>query len=424
MTLSSKRRRSNTPKSMSGPVSGPVAVDDSFRARVAQEKADLEAQLRQAQKLEALGTLASGMAHDFNNILASIFTYTELAKLDADNAVEVRSHLEEIHKAANRARDLVVQMTAFSAQRRQLYTAVDFTDVAMGALRSLEPRFSDQVDMQISMTASSLQVLGSAPQLEQLVGNIALNAAQAMGDVGGALFVALDEVTFTGSQLTAFPELRAGRYARLVITDTGPGMDADTVKRVFEPFFTTKEPGEGSGLGLAVAHGVVRAHRGALRVKSQPGEGASFTVYLRCVDAPSPSQSTAQHGPVSVAGRRVMLVDDEPAICAASKKYLERLGFRVETFVDPQEALAAYRAAPGDYEVVVTDLSMPGMNGVALAQEMLTISKSARVLLVSGYGGEWSVEQLRALGIEDLLIKPLTPVALAQRIQKMLPLDK
>ena len=395
-----------------------IARDVSERKRAEQQKADLEAQLRQTQKLESLGTLAGGIAHDFNNILGAIFAYSELAAIDAEKPERVRARLTELDKAARRARDLVQQILSFSRAQRQERSAVALADVLEETLRFLRSTLPSTIEIDARLSRQAPRVLAAPVQMHQVVLNLCMNAAHAMRERPGKLTVVLDPLKLDAVTSKALPELQPGNYARLTVSDTGHGMDEETLARVFEPFFTTKPVGEGTGLGLAVTHGIVRDHQGTMRVVSAPEHGATFTVYLPAHEWGAAEIEESISAPAQANGERVLFVDDEPALCTSSQLLLEHVGYHVTSHRDPLGALHEFEQHPGDFDVVVTDLTMPGITGVELGRQLLRIRPNIPIILVSGYGAGWTLEQARAVGLRDLLQKPLTPDALMRAVQR------
>jgi CheY-like chemotaxis protein len=251
--------------------------------------------------------------------------------------------------------------------------------------------------------------------------NLCTNAGHAMRDAPGRLSIALEDAVLDAESVRTQPDLQPGRYACLTVTDTGHGMDAETLKRIFEPFFTTKPQGEGTGLGLSVVHGIVREHQGALRAWSEPGKGSTFKVYLPAHELSIP---VAEENVVSLqraSGERILFVDDESALCVAARMILERIGYKVTIHRDPFAALSEFQLRPQEFDLVVTDLTMPGMTGIELAGRMLEIRADVPIVLASGYAGTITAEQVRGMGLRDLLTKPMTPAALTAAVQAALP---
>ncbi|HKO93456.1 MAG TPA: PAS domain S-box protein [Polyangiaceae bacterium] len=396
-------------------------VDISERRRAEQQKAQLEAQLRHTQQLEALGTLAGGIAHDFNNVLAAIFAYGELAQLDADQPQQARSHLVELQKAADRARDLVQQILTFSRRQVQDRCPARLQNVVQEAIKFLRSTLPATIEIETYIDWQAPLVLAASIQLHQVILNLCTNAAHAMqGAAGGQGKLGVRVETLTCELASEVPGLTAGRYVRLTVSDTGHGMNAETRQRIFEPFFTTKAPGEGTGLGLAVVHGIVRDHEGVVRVESELGRGTKFQIYLPAHDwvEAGVDEGLSVHSPGK--GERILFVDDETALCDGWRSVLERIGYLVTTFTNPLLALEAFRRSPRDFDLVITDLTMPHMTGTELGRRILELRPTLPILLVSGSTGSLTGEEVRALGLRDLLTKPVTPSALAVALRRTL----
>ncbi len=398
-----------------------VALHDiTERKREEAERAALESQLQQAQKLEALGQLAGGIAHDFNNILTGIIAYSELAGMDADRPEVVRRHLAIVRRAADRASDLVRQILTFSRKQARERSPVMLGPVireVMKLLRSTLPK-TIQIDEHISGDVPV--VLAEATQIHQIAMNLCTNAAHAMRRAPGRLTVRLEGVHHTAGDAELPLGLEPGRYARLSVSDTGEGMDEATRARIFEPFFTTKAPGEGTGLGLSVVHGIVEDHDGLIVVRSRLGEGTIFEIYLpEHVSAAPLERPAAPMGDMGK-GQRILFIDDEAVIGGAASLFLQRFGFSVVTHVDPRRALEAFSAAPQDFDLVVTDLTMPHLDGVEVARRVAVCRPGMPVLLVTGQPGAWTPEALRAVGIRGLITKPLTVAKLTEGVSAAL----
>jgi PAS domain S-box-containing protein len=397
-----------------------VSRDVSPRIAADEARKELEEQLRQAQKLDALGTLAGGIAHDFNNILAAISAYTELAELDSEQPAAVREHLGEVLNATTRATELVRRILAFSRQHKQARVPVQLEQVITEALKLVRSTLPATIEIISTIGGGAATVLADPIQIHQVVMNLCTNAAHAMADRTGRLSLDLTTLELGAALLEAPPDLRAGRYARLSVTDSGCGMDETTVARIFEPFFTTKAPGEGTGLGLAVVHGIVRDHDGAILVRSVLGQGTTFDVYFPESEAKAKAAVEDEFALVRGRGERLLFVDDEPALCRSARSMLERLGYRITTTSDPEDALKRFHEAPGEVDLVITDLTMPRMTGVDLAQELLALRPELPIVLVSGFGGKWTPERAREIGIRASLSKPLSLSSLASALRQVL----
>jgi len=393
-------------------------VDISERRRAEQQKAELEAQLRHTQQLEALGTLAGGIAHDFNNVLAAIFAYGELAQLDADQPQQARGHLVELQKAADRARDLVQQILTFSRRQVQERSPTRLQHVVQEALKFLRSTLPATIEIDTYIDWQAPVVLAASIQLHQVLLNLCTNAAHAMMGTQGRLGVRVETLDLDVQDQV--PGLNAGRYVRLTVSDTGHGMSGETRQRIFEPFFTTKPPGEGTGLGLAVVHGIVRDHEGVVRVDSELGRGTTFQIYLPAHDWVEAGVDAGLSVKSPGKGERILFVDDETALCEGWRSVLERIGYVVTTFTDPLLALEAFRRNPRDFDLVITDLTMPHMTGTELGRRILELRPTLPILLVSGSTGSLTGEEVRTLGLRELLTKPVTPSALAIALRRTL----
>ncbi|GIX48515.1 MAG: hypothetical protein KatS3mg131_2726 [Candidatus Tectimicrobiota bacterium] len=394
----------------------PVGIHGTYRDIRARRR--LEAQLRQAQKLQAIGTLAGGIAHDFNNILAAILGYTELALYDLPSASPARRSMEEVLAAGKRARDLIRQILTFSRQGSQKREPVSLATLVQEVLTLLRASLPATVAIRQHLAPDAGTVLADPTQLHQVLLNLCTNAEHAMRPGGGVLEVEVDAVALPASPPPELAELPPGSYVRLRVRDTGHGMPPEVKERLFEPFFTTKGPGEGTGMGLAVVHGIVTSHGGAITVESAPGAGTTFTVYLPRHAAP-PAVATPPE--VSPAGQGcVLLVDDEAAIVDIAQRLLAQLGYTVEAYTSGAEALAAFRAAPQRFDLVITDQTMPEMTGVALIEALRRLRPDVPVILCTGFSHIVDATQAQQLGISAFLYKPLTGQELGQVVQQVL----
>jgi PAS domain S-box-containing protein len=347
----------------------------------------VEAQLRQAQKMEALGTLAGGIAHDFNNILTAIGGNAELAALDAPADSPLAENVHEILKAHARARDLVRQILLFSRRQESSRQVVALEPVVDEALQLLRATVPPNIEIRTRVAPGLPRVRADGSQLHQVIMNLGTNAAYAMRERGGTLSVELDAITVDGAAAGLPPELEPGRYLRLAVADTGCGMSPEVRERLFEPFFTTKGQA-GTGLGLSVVHGIIREHGGAIAVTSAPGTGTEFDVYLPAEQADVVPASAGRSGVVRGAGQHVMYVDDEAQLCHVMERTLTRLGYRCTGFTDPAAALHEFRTAPHDFDAVITDLQMPGMSGLDVVRAVRAVRPDTPIAIASGYPPE------------------------------------
>ncbi|NOX80324.1 MAG: PAS domain S-box protein [Deltaproteobacteria bacterium] len=380
----------------------------------------LEGELRQAQKMEAIGTLAGGVAHDFNNILTAIFGYTELAlyKVTADS--ELRRPLEQVRKAAERARSLVQQILAFSRKTGEEQHPLEIGPIVGEALKLLRSSIPTTISIESSIESKGL-VMADSTQIHQIVMNLCTNGYQAMREHGGILSIRVADVECSGERLAPDIDLPPGSYVQLTVRDTGTGMDNETRKRIFDPYFTTKDIGEGTGLGLAVVHGIVRGYRGTIMVESHPGRGAVFTVYLPRL-APDNARELQNEAGGKFAGgtERIMFVDDEEQIVEMSRQMLTQFGYTVTTFTSSTKALDHFFADPQGIDLVITDLTMPAMSGKQLASSILADRPDLPIILCTGYSEDMNQNLATEMGIRRFVQKPLIMRDLLQTIRTVL----
>nr|WP_240979029.1 ATP-binding protein [Longimicrobium terrae] len=350
---------------------------------VEQRRQAVEEQLRQAQKMDALGTLAGGVAHDFNNILTAIHGYGELALLEARPGGEQRESIDEILKACVRARDLVRRILLFSRGQQSSRDVMPLGPVVEEALQLLRATLPRSIEIRSHATPHPPPVRADATQMHQVMMNLGTNAAYAMREQGGVLSVELGVIDVETAAAGFAAELKPGRYLRLTVTDTGCGMRPEIRERLFEPFFTTKGHA-GTGLGLSVVHGIVRDHGGSISVTSEPGEGSRFDIHLPAAPEAARQQADNPAPMPRGAGQHIMYVDDEPALCHIMTRILAHLGYRCTAFTDPVAALQEFRTAPHDFDAVVTDLQMPAMSGLDLARAVRSVRPGVPVAIASG----------------------------------------
>jgi PAS domain S-box-containing protein len=379
----------------------------------------LESQLRQAQKMEAIGTLAGGIAHDFNNTLYAILGFTELAMSKIPKENKAFGCLEHVRRAGTRASELVNQILTFSRQKEQVRESLRFQDVVEDALALLRRTIPSTIEIRSRIAADCRPVHGDRTQLDQVIVNLCTNAYQAMREQGGLLEVELAEATIPRAAVGETVSPEPGAYVRLVVRDNGPGMERAIRERVFEPYFTTKPVREGTGMGLAIVHGIVSAMGGAIRVESAPGRGATFEVLLPVVGERSAGESEGIGERDDLAGReRVLFVDDEEAIIQLGRMSLEAFGYRVTTFTDSVAAFAAFREDPASFDVVVTDETMPQMTGHELARRLLRLRPGLPIILCTGFSETINEERAKQEGIREYVLKPVTMDTLARAIRR------
>ncbi len=379
----------------------------------------IQQQLRHLQKIEALGTLAGGIAHDFNNILNPIFINTELVLLDPDLDPEARRSLEISLKAAERGRDLVKQIITFSRQKETERRPSEVTPVLREALKFLRASLPATVRIEEDLRAEAGYILSDPARIHQVVMNLCNNAAYAMRENGGVLGVSLVAADVDAGQTALNPDLKPGPYLRLTVADTGSGMTKEVLERAFDPFFTTKKPGEGSGLGLAVVHSIVKDQGGAITVYSEPGKGSAFDVYFPRVSprkSPPPAEASAPES----GHERILLVDDEDIQVKTIKHLLERLGYRVTAATDGQVALALFRQDPRAFDLIITDQTMPHLTGLELAKRILSVRPGVPVILCTGFSETVDANAAQAAGIRRLQMKPFSLREMAETVRSAL----
>jgi signal transduction histidine kinase len=391
------------------------------------ERKRLEAQLRQAQKMEAIGTLAGGIAHDFNNILTAILGYTELALGDIRQESSAWNYLHEVRKAGLRAKTLVQQILTFSRRTEQPRMLVQLPLLIKEALALLRASLPSTIEIRQAITQEVDPVLADPTQLHQVLLNLCANAAHAMRETGGRLEVRLEAVDVDEEVTAQHPELQPGPYVCITVTDTGHGMTPEVMDHMFEPFFTTKAPGEGTGMGLALVHGIVTSHGGAVTVASVIGQGTTFRVYLpRNTDRPrnaAPQEGTPRTA-APPSAERVLFVDDEAALVSLGEAILKHLGYDVVACTSSAEALAVFREAPQRFDLVITDQIMPHLTGEELAQAVRRLHPDMPIILCTGFSLGMHAERAQELGIDALLLKPLAMQELAQTIRHVLALRR
>ncbi len=384
------------------------------------DKKNMEEQLRQSQKLEAIGTLAGGIAHDFNNILSPIFGFTELARGALPEESELREYLGEVLTASHRAKELVKQILAFSRKGDQEKHPMLMQPILKEALKLLRASLPTTIEIHQKIDADCGPIFADPTQIHQVIMNLCTNAFHAMQEHGGALEVTLSDEGLYRSDYFSPISLPSGKYVRLTVSDTGHGMDQDIVKRIFEPYFTTKEMGEGTGLGLSVAHGIVMHHGGQITVQSRPGKGTKFEVYFPQIETKSYEAVEKNNIALPGGSERILLVDDEDLVLKASSRMLERLGYTVTTFGNSGEALEFFQQKPNAFDIVITDLTMPGMKGSDLAKKFMETRPDIPIILCSGYKTQEPEAYVQELGIKKFLMKPLNRLELAETVRKIL----
>ncbi len=375
-----------------------------------------ERQLQQAQKMEALGTLAGGIAHDFNNILTPILGYTEIMLHGMDDTEPNVEFLKEIHKASHRAKDLVQQILTFSRQHEGENKPVHLIPIVKEVVKLQRSSVPDGVTINCAIKTRQDVVISNPTQIHQVIMNLCTNAGYAMKETGGKLDVHLTDFVIGGRAQSEFPDLEPGRYLRIMVKDAGCGMDAATIERIFEPFYTTKPSGEGTGMGLAVVHGIVAGLKGALTVKSIPNAGTTFLVVLPVVEQVAGDDGAETDVPQRGGDKAILFVDDEPAVAQMAVRMLSALDYTPTHAPSGEEALALLQESPGAFDLVVTDLSMPGMGGRELAHTIAALDPNLPVILCTGYNQPYTEAEALNDGFADIIQKPIVMRQLADAI--------
>jgi PAS domain S-box-containing protein len=402
-----------------------VVRDITERRRTEAERREFERVLQDTQRLEALGTLAGGVAHDFNNILAAIFGHLALARMDLEGDHPVRAVLGDIAELSERARDLVRQILAFSRSPNDQRERIDLAEAVKEVVRMLRATIPTTVEIRAEFEPDLPRVLADASQIHRIIVNLCTNAWQALGARPGSISLGLGVEEVDAARAAEDPRLRQGRFVVLRVRDTGSGMDAETIPRIFEPFFTTKGARQGTGLGLAVVHGVVRAHAGFVTVRSTLGQGSEFRVYLPASRDSSPEIPPARPAlREGRAGGRVLFLDDEPQVARACSRLLRRVGYEVATFQSPSEALADFQRDPAAYDIVITDMTMPEMDGLEFSRALRAVRPDVPIILATGYSALLTKNGADELGLQALIYKPLDPdefIGIVQRVLEGVP---
>jgi nitrogen-specific signal transduction histidine kinase/CheY-like chemotaxis protein len=385
--------------------------------RESEERKQAEEQLRQVQKLEAIGTLTGGIAHDLNNILAAVMGFAERALGRVSEGTTEKACLEKVLEAGLRGRDLVRRMLTFSRKGEQEKKPLLISRVIEETVKLLRASIPSTIDIRMEIENGSGFVLADPVQMQQVIMNLCTNAAYAMRDGKGILQIELSDHTVAPS--SGLDGMKPGSYVKLVLRDTGGGIPADVIGRIFDPFFTTKPPGEGTGLGLSVVHGIVKSHDGSINVESEQGAGTSFTLCFPKVEKEQGCVDETD-GPIPAGHERILLVDDEEALMRMGESTLTELGYEVTSRMNGREALALVAEDPSRFDVVITDVTMPEMTGVELTKEVLSIRADLPIIMYTGYSHLVDANVAKAAGARGFVMKPLTEREIAKAIRKVL----
>ncbi len=393
-------------------------IDVTQVKQAQEERLLLERQLYESQKMEAIGTLAGGVAHDFNNILGAIIGYAEMASYQSDQK-KLRRCSSQILAAADRAKELVMQILTFSRHDEHHQTPMDLRIITKETLKLLRSILPASIDVRCNIENIPFTISGDVTQMHQVIMNVCTNASHAIGEESGMLEVSLTKENLSIEQSRVF-HVEPGCYVRLGISDNGCGINPAILDRIFDPFFTTKKQGEGTGLGLSVVYGIVKNHRGHIRVQSQPGEGTTFDIYLPHLEHSASATETAARSPVTGGHERILFVDDETALVDLAKKNLSDLGYRVTPCTNGLDALKMFQSDPDGFDLVITDMSMPQLSGSELSRRIVSIKPDQPIILCTGYSEYFTPEKAASMGIRQYLLKPISRSDLAEAVRKTL----
>ncbi len=399
-----------------------VGTDVTARKQTEEKLRALEEQVRQAQKMEAIGQLAGGVAHDFNNILAAIMGNIQLALADTASEHPARESLEEIKKAGERAKSIVQQILAFARHQPLARTVIHLGPTLQEALGFMRATLPSGVHLTSTIDADTPPVLADATQVHQVIVNLCTNSWHALEDRPGHIEVRLQPVTLDQDAANRIQGLKPGRFSRISVTDTGKGMDEATLARIFEPFFTTKPPGKGSGLGLSVVHGIMQSHDGAIAVNSTPGRGTTFEIYFpAAIGAASTLAPTARDGAQHLGnGEHILYIDDEEPLVFLATRMLKRMGYRISGYHRSEDAIRAFREDPTRFDLIITDHNMPETSGLQVASELLAVRADVPIVLCSGHVTDELRELAHYAGIREVLYKPSSMEDFGQAIHRLI----
>ncbi len=399
-----------------------IMVSDITKRREAENaRLRLESQLRQSQKMEAVGVLAGGIAHEFNNILYAILGYTEmhLDELPDLTQAEQREYLANVFSAGKRARKLVQQILTFSRAELEKPTMTYMAPLIKEALQMMRATLPATIEIQQNIDLNCRPILADATQIHQVIMNLCTNARQAMIKDRGVLEVTLKEVAL-GQEELPHSHMKTGDYLCLIVKDTGAGIPPDIQERIFDPFFTTKEVGKGTGLGLSVVHKIVENHKGSISIESRQGEGSTFTLLFPLVEEPVEEKKPAKENLVAHGKEHILVVEDEEVLCRFYESALKRYGYEVTVFNESTAALEAFLAAPEQFDLLITDQAMPVLTGEQLSKRFLTVRPDLPIILITGYSEIFPEEKAEQLGIREYVIKPVAINYLQQMVRKLL----
>ncbi len=390
------------------------------RKRAEEEKASLEAQLRQAHKMEAIGTLAGGVAHEFNNILGVIIGNNELALMDMPDWNPAKNCLKEIQKASLRAKDVVRNILSFARKTPAERTPIQISTVIKESLKLLRASVPTMIEIRQNISCERDMILADPTEVNQVLMNLCTNAVHATGVKAGALEVGLEPIALDKDSAAKYDGLNPGDFVKLTVRDTGYGIDPEIIGRIFDPYFTTKSLAERTGMGLAIVYGIVKKHDGAIRVESEAGKGTVFEVLFPLHEGVVEQEVKEEPEVFPKGTERILFVDDEPSLVEMAERMLRQLGYDVDTKTSSIEALDLFKEEPDRFDLVITDIGMPLMAGDRLAQELIKIRPDVPVIICTGYSECFSEEKAKEMGIKAFIMKPLGMRDLANTVRKVL----
>jgi CheY-like chemotaxis protein len=389
------------------------------RIETKEEKKKLEAQLFQSQKMESLGLLAGGIAHDFNNILFAIQGNIQITLYSLSEDSPLRSHLDEAMKALNRAKEMVKHILAFSRQSEAEKKPVKVQFIIKEVVRLLNSSIPSTITIHQNIDSDAGPVYADPSQIHQILMNLATNAFHAMENDGGHFELNLDQVEISSDELTIHPDIQQGKYIKLTISDTGQGINPEIMGKIFDPYFTTKAIGKGSGLGLSIVHGIVKNHRGAITVYSQPGKGTVFTILLPVIEETIVNKRKEKTDALYLGKESILFVDDDESIARMMARMLKKIGYQVEVRTNPVEALALFKEKSDQFDIVITDMTMPQMTGDSLAEKLREIRHDIPIIICTGYSSLIDEDKSKKMNM-FFIMKPITIVDIGKMIRKAL----
>lgn len=388
--------------------------DITERKQLEEERRQMRAQIQHADKMESIGTLAGGIAHDFNNILGAIIGYSEMIREDSPLNSTIHRDIQQVIKAGNRAKELVKQILTFSRQTGIQKVPMQPATIVKEVVKLLRSSLPTTITIEQDIDRETGTILADPNQMHQILMNLCTNAFHAMEVAGGSLTISLQDQVFSQAE-----QSDPGNFVQLSIRDTGEGIDANILQRIYDPYFTTKEVGKGTGMGLAMVHGIVQSYGGSIICESRPGEGTVFHIYLPAIEEP-PLQKILSAEQPSGGNEHILFIDDEPMLVGIGRTMLMRLGYQVTTRVDSTEALVTFQNDPDTFDLVISDLTMPGMTGIDLARGILQIRPKIPIILCTGYSSLMYEERARSIGITTFIMKPFSIKEMAGAIRKLL----